>query len=128
MNAFELYLILKLDDLTTALGWVFGFSLASWCVCWVVNGVRFMDEDEGHPGLRRAARRFLLAGGIALALCAVVPTTKQVAAIYVLSALTQDETVETIKSESGEMYDLFKAWLRSEIEESTPIAEEAPDA
>lgn len=122
MNPFLLYLILKLDDVQTCASIVFVSALVVWAISWAIRGM-LMDDGGDSPRLAVAARRSLVAAIASLAVMLVTPSTKQVAAIYVLHKLTESQTLAAIERESGELYGLFKAWLRAEIEETTPTEE-----
>lgn len=120
MNPFTLYLILKLDTILVVSG-IFGTILLIVGLVWFFmmgdNEVLFNDEDfSKDPEFKWWLRT--VSFGIFLWLIVIfVPSTKQVAVIYVVSKLTQEETLDKIEAESGEIYNLFKEWLRNQSTE-----------
>jgi hypothetical protein len=127
MNPFLLYLVMKLDDIVFMSSALMLVAAFVWAGCWTVRGMNIDFEGES-PCLLYAARKALIVAIVSCAVALVTPSTKQVAAIYVLHHLTTGQTLATIERESGELYGLFKAWLRTEIEDapSDPAPKDAP--
>lgn len=121
MSSWDLYWILKLDDIRFALTTMF-WVLVIVSLSLVVGMT--MAHNSGHI---KAARRHVVAA-VAVAMLNVpvsvaatmLPSTKQAAVIYVTPRMVDSKVVQ---EDLPELYELAKQWLREQAAEGKPAAQ-----
>lgn len=122
ISPFELYMILKLDDirdLFTILAiplWPFcilsaiGFII--WLIIWLIVSIPERDNDDVQTLGRVIKKTVLVSFGalfVIVLLQAVIPTTRQMAAILVIPAIANSEFVQKdLPADLREIYTLAK--------------------
>lgn len=136
ISPFELYMILKLDDISNLLS-ISGVVLFIFCIIsafafamWLFIGIAERDDD-GFLAIGRVIKKigsiFLGALFVVMLLRAVIPTTRQMAAILVVPAIVNSEFVQKdLPAELREIYTLakegmFKALADKEARENESL-------
>lgn len=113
INAFELYCILKLDDICTTL-----------VVLAFVTGVVFLptliiayaNEIESKK-LESLSKNILFFFTVpAMLISSLCPTTKQAAAMIVIPKIATQENIEYLNQESKELYSIAKEAIMDFVE------------
>ena len=108
ISAWQVYLVMQLDRIGTLLAIVAIASILGFLfVCVFVE-----DQPSNDERARKALKSFALVSAIFAPLWIVVPSSKTVAAMIVLPAITSDRAIETIAPEARELYELAKEALR----------------
>lgn len=108
MNAWTIYWILQLDTINSAFFWWPCLSLGVLAfLAFVSDGEAVFDSSEKRFYKWPKAVVWVSAGMLAVSI--FIPSTKTVAAMVVLPAIVNNET---IRKESGELYDFAKKALR----------------
>ena len=103
VSAFEIYLVMQLDSIVSALLVIAGASgFAAMCA-----GFYGALEDEDGP--KSFAKRLCVWFVASILLAAFVPSTKTAAAMIVIPAVANSETVH---KEAGELYAIAKQALK----------------
>jgi len=101
MTGFELYLILMLDNIKDLLSPIFAFSVISFFACSVALVIAMAEEQEDFVlNFKKAYKIIILTAIVSSLLLAVVPNTKQMATIYLLPKLVNNEEVQAIAGDS----------------------------
>lgn len=110
MTAWELFWVLKLDDIGFALGII---AVISGILSMFLLIPLFAETDDE---LRSRVRRLLKVSvpTFILSFCAVtlLPSTKQAAALYVVPTLTCPENMDKMSVEAKELYGIVKEGLK----------------
>lgn len=102
MSAWELYFLLKLDDvrfllrLFGILGVFFGIGLGLW-------GAFRRDEKMDLKPVNMAWKIFIPAWLLAISMATLLPSTKQMAAIMVVPAIVNNEQIQKLPNEVMEL-------------------------
>lgn len=112
----QMYWLLKLDDIRTLCAFLIGFAI----LAIVVSLTAYQDKK-----LKKIATVGFLLGFFGLALCGVaitfMPSTKQMAAIYVVPAIANNEKIQQIGGKtldiSNQLLDLTKKYFESKVKE-----------
>jgi hypothetical protein len=103
MTAFEVYLVMQADSIRLLLGCA-AFGFVALCIL-------SLEVRDGKAYLR--VPRFVLLMAVALfSGVMLVPSTKTLAAMYVIPAVTSEHAVEKIAPEVREVWELAKDALR----------------
>ena len=118
ISPFELYMILKLDDirdLFTILAiplWPFCILSAIGFIIWLIVSIPERDNDDVQTLGRGIKKTVLVSFGalfVIVLLQAVIPTTRQMAAILVIPAIANSEFVQKdLPADLREIYTLAK--------------------
>ena len=115
----QMYLLLKLDDIRTLCGFSAGFMLFV-----VVIALVAYREDEEESVKKGATASFVFGLlGIALFGCILtfLPSTKQMAVIYVVPAIVNNEKIQQIGGKtmdiSNQLLDLTKEYFESKVKD-----------
>jgi len=139
MSALEIYLIIKLDAIINLALWlaspafvVMIISLIKWLVMWIIPHSYSCEDEWGHKppeekikdcnatckGLRKPTLRILLISLMVWfpfrCIVSLLPSTKEMAIIYVVPKIINDESVAKIP---GKLVQLSSEWL----EELRPV-------
>lgn len=115
LSALDIYLVTRMDSLRFFFALVTILSavcIAFFVICWIDAGVGCNDEEETKTKRAYAAKRImiffcpLLVGAFGVIL---TPSTKTLAAMYVLPAVVNSEAVQQIPSE---LTTLTREWLQ----------------
>lgn len=119
ITSWELYWILKLDDIRTAF---FAISLISLIlvlfvsVAWFVVATGLFPNKEVVNTLRRAISVLTTSMIISAVVAIFIPTTAQMAAIKVVPMITNTAFVQKeLSAEAAELYGLLKQYLKANI-------------
>lgn len=122
MSALTLYFLVMLDNIITFIGvicaisWVV-FAIYATIMCALVNmkseyeeSSRFLEEDKIKISNLRKSRNKVIKWGLAISIFitgiyCMIPTTKQVAFIYIASTLSQNKIVQDIGEKSLQIPD-----------------------
>lgn len=126
INAWDLYWTLKLDDIHTAANLfanIIGFLSLILFVLFLFGIV--LTSDEKPSAFGQVMRRGFAASIVVFVAVvvpvfvakALLPTTKQMAAILVLPKIATQENAETLIGEAKELYELAKEGLRNMVKE-----------
>lgn len=119
ISAFDVYLVMQLDSIvSTATIFAIIAGLAS-VLNLVIGVIASIDEEDFAPRLLRSGKLCLSACLVFAAVATLTPSTKTMAAMIVLPALTSDEVVQPVKKEAAELYDLAKQALRQAVEDKS---------
>lgn len=121
ISAFEVYLIFQLDSIKDA---VTGVGVAALCAAvgaTVYGLIGASDEEPWAPRLLRWAKVSAVVAALSLLVSAATPSSRAAAAIVILPAIANNETIQR---EAAEVYDLAKDALRKLATSS----EEKPEA
>lgn len=128
MSAWQVYWLLKLDDIQS-LFWVIG--LIALAVCFIVAlvwGINYDNSnwgggDKTQPIKNKRTRDILIFFGPIsfgfMLLGTLTPSTKTMAAIYVLPHIIKGDTLDTIGNDAGDIYKLGVNRLKELLEEPT---------
>lgn len=118
ISPFELYMILKLDDirdLFTVLAtplWPFCILSAIGFIIWLIVSIPERDNDDVQTLGRVIKKTVLVSFGalfVVMLLQAVIPTTRQMAAILVVPAIVNSEFMQKdLPADLREIYTLAK--------------------
>lgn len=112
VSAWQVYFVMQADTLRFVVGFL-AFAAS-------VSSVPMLVEGTAENDLRKWGRRLLAAGVTALFLFAVAPSTKTLAAMIVIPALTSDAVIAPLSAEAREIYDLAKRGLQKAVGASEP--------
>ena len=111
MNAWTIYWILQLDSINSA------FFVCPFLTLGAIAFIAFVSDGEAV--FDESEKRFYKWPKVVSGICAVmlfisifIPSTKTMAAMVVIPAIANNET---IRKESGELYDLAKQALRDAV-------------
>lgn len=122
MNAFNIYLITRCDALqcmaitmAVIMGFVVGALWLFYCLkCQDVPVSRRDSNDiADFKAHKTCARRLSYLFSFLLLIAVTVPNTKEAAAVYLIPAIANNQTVQ---QESSELYQLLKGYLKSVAE------------
>lgn len=126
LTAWDVYWVMQLDSISSGIGTIAGVGILLAAVLSVWNGVSNFDTAQ-FPSLcdkdaRRAAcgaraktRNRIAATALPLyLLAAFIPSTKTAAAMVVVPAIVNNQTLQ---NEAGELYDLAKRALSEAVGE-----------
>lgn len=135
MSGFEVYCILMLDNikgLFAGFSVVLGILCITAIVCLILaycnafepnywNKPKEYTDGEWSAKSRKFFSKCLYFIGpiflISILFCTFLPTTKQVAAIFVIPKLATAENIDAFNEEAKDLYRIFKDILKSEINE-----------
>lgn len=124
ITPWTMYWLVKLDSLNGFFFTVAWMAVTAASIGIAVTAYEWDMHENTCPTVRRWVKRLAFLSLFSGFASAVLPTTKQMAAIVVIPAITNSELVsETVPREAGELYTLAKEWLRNKSE-----AKEAPAA
>jgi hypothetical protein len=117
MNAFEIYLMFKANDIQAAFGVIGVLGGISLLILAIMYGFAVNSEQsEESVTLLKTYLKFVIAVLIPSVLIATfIPSTQTMAAMYILPKLTSPEAIKIYKEEGGELYTLTKQALQSLI-------------
>lgn len=112
----QMYWLLKLDDIRTLCAFLIGFAILV-----IVISLTACEDER----LKKKATICFLLGffGLALSGCAItfLPSTKQMAAIYVVPAIANNEKIQQIGGKtldiSNKLLDLTKEYLEDKMKD-----------
>ena len=115
----QMYWLLKLDDIRTLCGFSAGFML----FVVVIALVAYKDDEE--ESVKKGATASFVFGLLGLGLLSCVltflPSTKQMAAIYVVPAIANNEKIQQIGGKtldiSNQLLDLTKEYLKDKVKD-----------
>ena len=119
ITPFMVYVVLQMNSInglllfmaliTAASTLLFLILRASWSPC------SYTDEDR--IAYEKWLRRSLISAAIAGIILGLSPSSKTLAAMLILPALTSEEVIKPVGKELKELYDLAKDGLRSIVED-----------
>lgn len=115
MTAFELYLLLKLDSIQT-LSIVLSIGFGGSAVMLTLFGI-----DGGGSLCFKRAKLFVAGCTIATLTATLLPSTKEMAAIYVVPRIVNNEQVQAI-GENG--LKILEAYTKELLEDIAPVVKE----
>lgn len=115
----QMYWLLKLDDIRAFCAFLVGFAILA-----IIVSLTAYRNDEDEKMKKTATAGFLL-GFFGLALCGgaitFLPSTKQMATIYVVPAIANNEKIQQIGGKtldiSNQLLDLTKEYLESKAKD-----------
>ena len=121
ISPFVLYWILKLDTIQVVAGLVGVFGI-------ILGGVGFLlsycddygeidVENESGQRLRRWIGRWMIVPVLAALLATFLPSSRQMAAIWLLPKVATHKNLGNLSGEAGEVWGLAKDWLRDQVEQ-----------
>lgn len=123
ITAWQIYWVMQLDVIRSGMVGVpiFAFSIAVFFA--IASGGESVWNEEKHR-LYGWVKPFLAILTIMVVSWVFIPSSKTVAAMIVLPAITSDKVIETVTPEARELYELAKDALRSVSKKEAPA--EAP--
>lgn len=123
ISEFSLYWILKLDDICRAL---FALSLTAFAISMITGFIWGVQTTEGEYAAARTARNIckksLLISVILFSVYTFIPTTKQIAAIKVIPAITNSDIASELSEDAKSVYRLgvqaIKDYLTTDKQEN----------
>jgi len=123
MSSFDIYWILKLDEIHNLLGFI-SFFLFMGAILLGCSAFSMWFDGDARKNVYRQCRKGSYISCILfvvfLSLCILIPTTKQACAIYVLPKIINNEKVQKIPEK---ILDLSNQWLDNHIDKETEGAE-----
>ena len=118
MSPWTLYQITRCDVVLNVSIAVAVTALASGVLaCIAAIGQAGVDQLEAFPPwLSPLVRKLAFVLAFSLAVACVTPTTNQMAAIVVIPAIVNSETVQ---EEASELYGLAKTWMKQQVDAET---------
>lgn len=118
ISPWTVYWILQLDSISVALGTFVVISLASALFVPLLAGLIFdLDEDDLRAILVKVWKPWAVLTLLAMLVGTFLPSTKTAAAIIVLPAIANNESIQR---EAGDLYDLAKQALRQAVTDDKP--------
>lgn len=119
ITPWELYALLKLDSIITLFRVICVLS-AIFSIIFIIASADVRENSTGFE--KRAVKRVLpavLLFVFSLTCSHMIPTTKQMATIFVLPKLINSELVQKdIPEEAKEIYSLCKQYLKNQVDET----------
>lgn len=120
MNAFEIYLMFKANDIQTiftVIATLTCIGLGILLIIYLINTLaQNMEPDENNALLlKKGIKYFIFVVIPSLFIATFTPSTQTIAAMYILPKLTSPEAIKVYKEEGGELYTLTKQALQSLI-------------
>ena len=118
ISGWVIYFISIADGVNKVFGYSILAAIASWLLCLVIACI--ITENDGELGLKEISFLWKVAKtGIFVFIISILglvftPSSKAVAAIYVIPKIVNNET---LKEEANEFYIMAKEWLKSTLEE-----------
>ena len=115
----KMYWLLKLDDVLNISTLVFILAMFSLVLCFIVGTIYEGDVccEDAYKKLRRVRNVSFWFGLFFGSIMTFLPTTKQLAAIYVVPAIANNEKIQQIGGKtldiSNQLLDLTKEYLES---------------
>lgn len=128
LTPFQVYLVMQLDSISTLafiLGVLSAIVFTIFFICYVLDNAASKYHPELSDSKAEAARAEMSLGiakkagvlaALSLTLGTFLPSTKTAAAMIVLPAIVNSQTVQT---EAGELYGLAKEGLRNLVKSNT---------
>lgn len=125
MSSWDVYWLLKLDDFGDALKGAIIFSVCI-IIAFIALAAGYLGdikdkESEKYKKETKFANKVLFALSFLFALFVLlrvfIPSTKQMAVIYVAPKIASVENLDKISAESKEIYGLAKTWLKEQVKE-----------
>lgn len=120
----DLYLITRLDYICLALNIVLGLSAVVGGFSTVYAFITWLDVTEYEQTTKRRIRQMTVVAAISLVLVCVfgsarilIPTTKELAVVKMVPALTRCAEDPVVKAEFKELYSLAVDGLKKELQE-----------
>lgn len=122
ISAWQIYLVMQLDSINrvvtsfSVLCFMFGAFCSLWCFFnseddnWSWNEGKKEEREKARKPIIKRASRFFISSALLAALASLLPSTKTAAAMIVLPAIINNESVQR---EAGELYRIAKDALRS---------------
>ena len=100
LTHFQMYLITRVDTISFMLFMYGAFSLV---VGLVVLLVQATVEDASDWVMKVRSKRIVLIGGLSMLLCAMLPTKSDIALIYAVPAIVNNQDVQSIPPELAKL-------------------------
>lgn len=117
MTSADVYWILMLDNIRNLVETFGIFSTVALVLLVIVGIVAWCDDAALPLAYKIGVPLVVLVWVTSLVACALVPSTKQAAVIYMLPKVATAENIETVQGETGELYGLAKQWLQAQVTE-----------
>lgn len=117
ITPFELYWILKLDDIISLFVILILISVIGIVVVpWIAFSTGWADSEKGNVAKTIKFTFIPLVLAVLFGLVQVfTPTTKQMATILLLPKIATEENVQLVSKEAKELYGLVKEFLKDEF-------------
>lgn len=118
MDAWTIYWILQLDSINSAFGTIALISGIASSSAFVFSGIVWLNQEEQAAKIiRKFSYRAAWIFAITIASGALIPSTKTAAAMVVIPAIANNET---IRNEAADLYKLAKDALRDAVTDGEP--------
>lgn len=116
ISAFDVYLVMQLDHISSALCGIFIFSIIAFLPCFAISALPSSDcatefDNELSRKCRKAAK---LLGITSIAICFIatfIPSSTTAAAMILLPKIASEKNMQVVGKEAGELYGLAKKAL-----------------
>lgn len=108
ITPWTIYWMTRLDEIKGTAMAAFIISIIGAMICYICYGLKSFVEDEEAPALLIYAKRLLIVSVLSSIPNMFIPSTKEMAAILVIPAIANNQQVQDIGKELG---DLAKSWL-----------------
>lgn len=118
ISAWNVYLVMQLDSIVVA---AFGMAVIlgiAAIICTIVAAIAGAEGEPLAPRMARATKSVSAAFFVAVLASALLPSTKTAAAMIVLPAMANNET---LKREADDLYGLAKQALKEAIDAPEPV-------
>lgn len=123
ITSWQLYWILMLDNIKTSFIPISIITLIATLIFWILGTVLYSDPNN-NPVDKKIGKILLILGvpsTFFLLICFLVdiflPTTKQMALIYVIPKIATEQNIDKVQEECGELYNITKQWMKEQLEE-----------
>lgn len=133
ITAFDVYLVMVLDDVNFTVGWLCLVSALGSAVCLFTA---FIFTTEEYSSCREKqlemaskaigqSKKYLTVAALMGVVWTLIPDSKTLAAMYILPAMTSDAVIEPVSAEARELYTLAKKALNKIADEPAKVEQEA---
>jgi hypothetical protein len=119
MNGWQVYWLLQLDSINVAMTLIcIGLLICSGIclITWTFNQGSWDNKELGQRA-KKSILKFGIPGAIFYIITALIPSTKTMAAVYVVPKIIHGDTIEQMSKDSADIYKLGVNRLKELLEE-----------
>jgi hypothetical protein len=129
MTELQTYFLFQIDSIINCINWIgfflmiigFGFcSVISFVVAMCVSECHSIFPEPAEIVIKKMLKRGVTIGfvGIIITLTShLMPDRNTIIAMNVIPAITSEKAINTMTDETGEIYDMFKDWIKTQIKD-----------